>query len=238
MPRVIRTRHDLPTPLLGLSPYQMVFGRERPLVGLPTSIEVRCPTADAFMDHMQDLDRHVSHLLNDELAKQEARLNKRRPREVEFEPEEWVWILRPTALTRRKLQSWWIGPYRVVERNGDQSYTVRLGHHNHIMVHADQMKKCTISEVPEILETLAYTLGDTAEHLSVPLVDKVLKQRKTTEGIELLVQWKGSTPSEATWVEPQKLVDLPPWACDLLQELGRQETRGSQVFEQVRQALQ
>ena len=146
----------------------MVFGRQRSLGGLPTSVEVRCPTADVFMDHMKTMDKHISEVLNQELQKQKERLNKWRPRRLEFEPEEWVWTLRPTALTGPRLQSWWIGPYKVVERNGDQSYTVQINRRNRVAVHLDQMKKCIITETPEVVEELSYIPADVAEQLEIP----------------------------------------------------------------------
>jgi hypothetical protein len=215
LPRVLRLRHDLPTPLMGLSPYQMVFGRERPLAGLPIPIEVRCPSADMFIEHMAELDKHISKVLNEELQKQEKRLNKTRPRKLQFENEEWAWILRPlSGITGPKLQSFWIGPYRVVERNGDQSYTVEIGRNNHVMVHVDQMKKCTMSEVPEMIGELSYTPSDVAEQLELPRVEKILEHRESPKGLELLVQWMGSPPSEATWVALQDLAEIPKWVSD------------------------
>ena len=223
LPRAIRIRHDLPTPLLGLSPYQMVFGRERPTGGLPTSIEVRCPTADVFMDHMNMLDKHIAKVLNDELRKQEMRLNKHRPRTLEFEPNEWVWILRPTALTGPRLQSWWLGPFKVVERNGDQSYTVQLNRRARVMVHVDQMKRCTITEAPEVIEELSYTPGDVAEQLEIPQVQKILDHRKGAEGLEMLVQWKGTPISEATWTKLESLTEVPSWIVNYWERDKAQE---------------
>jgi hypothetical protein len=193
----------------------MVFGRERPLAGLPIPIEVRCPSADMFIEHMAELDKHISKVLNEELQKQEKRLNKTRPRKLQFENEEWAWILRPlSGITGPKLQSFWIGPYRVVERNGDQSYTVEIGRNNHVMVHVDQMKKCTMSEVPEMIGELSYTPSDVAEQLELPRVEKILEHRESPKGLELLVQWMGSPPSEATWVALQDLAEIPKWVSD------------------------
>lgn len=88
--RLLKIRHDLITPAVGLSPYKMVFGRKRPLGGLPTEIDTRCPAADAFMNHMA----------NEELGMQE---NKNRHRSLEFQTSDWVWILRPTEISGPKL---------------------------------------------------------------------------------------------------------------------------------------
>jgi len=105
------------------------------------------------MDHMVELDRSISKTLNEELEKQESKLNMTRHRKLEFQTGDWGWILRLTAISGPKLQSFWIGPYKVIERNGDQSYTVKLSHHKRIMVPLDQMKdKSKVSAPEEIVE--------------------------------------------------------------------------------------
>ena len=39
---------------------------------------------------------------------------------------DWVWYLRPREVGGNKLQSWWLGPYKVVERVGQRSYECEL----------------------------------------------------------------------------------------------------------------
>ena len=56
LPRVLRLRHDLPDPMLGLSPYQLTFGRERPFGGLPYSLPRMHPDADEILDAVSLLD--------------------------------------------------------------------------------------------------------------------------------------------------------------------------------------
>jgi len=110
LPRVLKIRHDLITTSVGTSPYQMVFGREWPLGSLPTEIQIRCPAADAFMDHMAELNKGISKTSNEGLENQENKINKNRKRSMEFQTSSWVWILRPTAISTPKLQSFWVGP--------------------------------------------------------------------------------------------------------------------------------
>jgi len=111
--RVLTIPHDLVNPSIGLSPYQMFFGRERPVGGFPTEITTRFPESDAFMDHIAELDKTSSKTLNEELQKQENQLKKNRKQTIDFRIGEWVWILFPTAISGPKLQSFWIGPFKV-----------------------------------------------------------------------------------------------------------------------------
>ena len=49
LPRVLRVHHDMVDPISGLSPYQVVFGRERNLCGLPFRQENVCMAASDFL---------------------------------------------------------------------------------------------------------------------------------------------------------------------------------------------
>ena len=53
LPRVLRLRHDLPDPHTGFSPYNLVFGRERPLGGLPYTAVRASPDAEEFLDGVE-----------------------------------------------------------------------------------------------------------------------------------------------------------------------------------------
>ena len=55
LPRVIRMHHDL-VGVAVLSPYQIVFGRERNLAGLPHTPLRECEDADAFFTRMAQID--------------------------------------------------------------------------------------------------------------------------------------------------------------------------------------
>ena len=69
LPRVLRLRHDLPNPENGFSPYQLVFGRERPLGGLPQSIPRANPDAEEFLDGIKAIDDVALEILRKELQK-------------------------------------------------------------------------------------------------------------------------------------------------------------------------
>jgi hypothetical protein len=65
IPGALRIHHDTVDPVMGISPYQAIFGRDRLVGGLPWAIEKECREATEFFDHMADLDREVAQKMND-----------------------------------------------------------------------------------------------------------------------------------------------------------------------------
>ena len=62
LPRVLRFIHDL-VGESGYSPYQIMFGRHRPLAGLPYSSVHENPEANASFDRIKDINaEHKSYL--------------------------------------------------------------------------------------------------------------------------------------------------------------------------------
>ena len=60
---VLRMYHDIPGPT-GLSPYQIIFGRHRPLAGLPYEITKPACDAEAFFLQMEKFDGLVADHMN------------------------------------------------------------------------------------------------------------------------------------------------------------------------------
>ena len=63
LPKVLRCIHDAPGES-GFSPYEIIFGRHRPLQGAPYTPERRAEDAVTFFDRMAKLDRKVAAILN------------------------------------------------------------------------------------------------------------------------------------------------------------------------------
>ena len=74
LPSVLRAHHDRVNET-GLSPYQIVFGRERNLVGLPWECPEKHEDAEAFLTRMEDMDAKVSGMLSKLDEKEEASTN-------------------------------------------------------------------------------------------------------------------------------------------------------------------
>ena len=143
LPRVLRLRHDLPDPHTGFSPYNLVFGRERPLGGLPYTAVRASPDAEEFLDGVEKIDAWALQALRQELKKQEDAIN--RSRHVwygQIKIGDWIWVQRPTAFVGPKIQTSWMGPYRIVSRVGEHSFVVHIGPHDDREVHVDQIKPC------------------------------------------------------------------------------------------------
>jgi FAD/FMN-containing dehydrogenase len=109
LPRALRTLHDSAGPS-GLSPFQVLFGRERWYGGVPYQPPTRAEDAVAFFERMQDIDHRVAKILNEEHAKTAETVNKRRKELPELEINDKVWYLRPRTRTGEKLETYGIGP--------------------------------------------------------------------------------------------------------------------------------
>ena len=59
LPRALRIHHDTIDPNLGMTPYQVEFGRDRALGGLPGGCERECQEAQGFFESMDEIDRAV-----------------------------------------------------------------------------------------------------------------------------------------------------------------------------------
>jgi hypothetical protein len=149
LPRALRIIHDTPDPLTGLSPYQVVFGRERALAGLPWTPERKCEDAELFFERMRWVDCAVADRLNEAHRAVQEKLNARRHERPNYAPEDWVWYRRPTGVGGLKLQTCWQGPFRVIERVGERSYRLRTPQGEKFDVHADQLKPCVWDDPSE-----------------------------------------------------------------------------------------
>ena len=72
LPRALRNKHDR-IGEEGLSPYQILLGRERPLTGLPYSLERESQEAQDYFDHIEAVDQLVAEHLNTRHQKTQKR---------------------------------------------------------------------------------------------------------------------------------------------------------------------
>ena len=156
LPRAIRLLHDTPDPVTHYSPYEIVFGRERALAGLPWSPVRVCPEAEVFFERMAEIDRLVAVALNEAHRKVANQVNSHRRGRPPYVVGDWVWYLRPKGVGGAKLQSWWQGPFRVHERLGESSYRLRTPQGQFFDAHADQLKLCHWVEPEDPITSLQY----------------------------------------------------------------------------------
>ena len=143
LPRALRIIHDTPDPQIGLSPYEIMFGRTRQLATLPWEPPHKSQEAEEFLADMYDLDQELAKHINDHHKKIENSRNKKRPQDpYVYKPNDMVWVFRPNETGGIKLDTRWHGPYRVLTRTGEHSYEVKTADTTPLDVHTSQLKPC------------------------------------------------------------------------------------------------
>ena len=164
LPRALRIHHDMVDPVTNLSPYEIVFGRERSLAGLPWSPVRWCSEAESFFDAMRDIDEKVAKLLNEEHAKVARRVNANRGPGPVYHIGDWVWYLRPKSVGGTKLRTYWQGPFKVLSRAGERSYRLRTPQGEEFDAFQDQLKPCCWDDVGPVMAKFQYPVRKSADH--------------------------------------------------------------------------
>ena len=138
LPRALDCIHDMKGPV-GYSPYEILFGRERPLSGLPYPAPRYAEDAQEFFTRMEKLDREIAQRLQKLHDKQQERCNLSLAEPAQFKVGDTVWYRRPEG-TGTKLDSRWLGPAIVKERLGEHTYKVELGPGTSVEAHATFLK--------------------------------------------------------------------------------------------------
>ena len=228
IPKVLRLLHDAPGES-GLSPYEIIFGRERFCARVPYEPPRTCEDAQDFFERMSANDRRVAEILNEMHKKSAGRINaKRKPYEV-FPIGSVVWYRRPEG-SGGKMDSRWLGPAEVLARNGENSYEIRTGQNTKITAQASYLKKYWPDTQNEECKPMFYhkrTVQIPEEETTQPQVKRILGRRIIDGEHEFLTQKVGETIDDAVYLKPQdflgeagqKLVDF----CkenDIQDELG------------------
>ena len=208
LPRVLYCYHNTKGES-GLTPFQMVFGRERNEVGLPIQPPRDCESATSFCDRMKALDERISEERNSELRRVAERVNSTRRGRPEFREGDLVWVLRPQGVSSG-MDTWWTGPCKVVERNGSSSYKVWVNTKAIQEVHLDQLKPY----VPDLLSgkpCVMFEFRGGYKPEGIPTgegwIENILNHRIVPDGTyEFLVHWRGTPTSEDVWEPASSLV--------------------------------
>ena len=112
LPHAVRVHNNFPN-TTGLSPYKILFGRDRLDYGLPYTHEMECEEASQFFDRMQKIDNKVyQHMVQDH-HQQRERYNATKKEKADFQIGDWVWILRQRSADT-KFETWWTGPAQIL----------------------------------------------------------------------------------------------------------------------------
>ena len=203
LPRALWAYHNLPGES-GMSPFRIVFGRERGESGAPYQPPKECEDAIQFFDKMARVDQEVSRILEEEHKKVQNRINAHRNSPKVYKVGDFVWVVRPkTSPQTTKLDTYWMGPAKILSRVGESSYNVQVKPNMAMEVHASDMKPYFGEEGTGKPTDLYHFLPTYQPVEVVPgewNVDRILRHRKGPDGkIQFLTRWEGAGPKEETW---------------------------------------
>ena len=197
LPQALCSVRSAPGPT-GLSPTQVVFGRDILQQGLPLPTTQEAEDAKAFHERMMQTDAFVQSELNKIHSKKEA--SQADLKQVTYQQGQTVWVLRPDR--HEKLATWWTGPHVLIKQVGSDSWIVDVGN-KHRTVHCAQMKAWHEPIVGEATPLHHHMMSEDLEDTASPdewVVEKILNHRKRGDGtLEFLTRWQGFKPEDDTW---------------------------------------
>ena len=199
LPAALKQIHDTPG-ISGLSPYQILFGRERNAPNLPYEPPRECEDSQAFLSRMGDIDTRVAQILYETHEKRARCENAKRPDTEVFKPGQRVWYRRPEG-SGDKLDSRWLGPALIVRRIAENSYEVQITDERIINAHTSFLKPYVADLFvgqPKPLFFHQRTVPDPDASPDEWNVDRILDYRGADGTLDYLVLWEGHGPEEAT----------------------------------------
>ena len=120
----LKAHHDTPTPG-GLSPHQILFGRDPLGLGLPLSGDGMAMDAKEFFARQEATVRDIRQ----QLQREHAVRQKSAPSSTaqKFRLGDPVWVIRPRPMVTHRTKTWF-APGEVVRRIDEDTYRVRVGH--------------------------------------------------------------------------------------------------------------
>ena len=111
------------------------------MAGVPYEPLRRAEDAEAFVDRQAEIDERVAEIMNDIHVKRMNTINKRRRELSVLAVDDLVWYLRPRGKPGEKLETYWIGPCKVLERRSDHSYIIEIDTDRRQEAHRSQLKE-------------------------------------------------------------------------------------------------
>ena len=186
----------------GMSPSQIVYGRDVLLDGLPLPLEHEAEDAVAFHNRMKEVDATIQAQMCKLHQDREAHQPKERV--MTYKVAQQVWVLRPKR--HEKLSTWWCGPHVLKKQVGADTWEVDVGNKLRV-VHVAQMKPWYAPVIGPSWPLHHHVLTESADEAAQPdewEVEKILKHRRKADGsYEFLTRWQGFAPEDDTW-EPAK----------------------------------
>ena len=207
LPQILDRHHDTPGEG-GYSPYEILFGRERPFGGLPYKPPRESEDCLNFIQRMKKIDQVLADTLNIQHQKQAESLNRKRKDFPRLKVGDKVWYLRPEN-SGTKIDSRWLGPAVIVEQNGDSSYHIKL-HEKKIMAVPTKFLKPyvedTTTETPIPLFFHKRTTVSEEGEVDEFLVEKIVAHKVEGGKLKFLVKWEGYGEEEQSWETADKFL--------------------------------
>ena len=198
----LKAHHDTPTPG-GLSPHQILFGREPVGRGLPLSGDGMAMDAKEFFARQEATARDIRQ----QLEKEHAERQKSAPGSLAqtFGVGDPVWVIRPRPMGTNRNKTWFT-PGEVVRTIGEDTYRIKVGHGQFRERHESQLR---VRE-PDLrgqhvsLDYAAHEADSDDDYAEQDdyTVEKIPAQRPNTSapgGLEFNVRLRGYGPSHDTW---------------------------------------
>ena len=203
LPAALNHIHNTPG-VIGLSPCQILFGREKALGNIPYTPSRENEDAQTFFARMKEIDEKVARVLNEVHKKRAAKENSSRTRAAKVRPGQKVWYRRPEG-SGNKLDSRWLGPALITKRIGQNSYEVQVGEENFLTAHTSYLKayvKDDFGGKPIPLFLHKRTIVDEEAQPDEWEVDKIVDVTYKNGIPHFKVHWKGYDEGDAEWEPP------------------------------------
>ena len=202
LPRALWTYHNTPGES-GLSPFRVVFGRDRYEAGSPYEPLRECEAAQSFFERVEQIDRKVAETLNQLHQTRQKRLNAKRKERPPYSVGDYVWVLRPRdSPSTEKLDTWWLGPAQILERLGEHSYRAQVKPNMSVEVHSTQLKPFVEDDLagkPTELFHFLPTYQELGTTMGEWNVDAILDHRWFNGRLQFLTRWEGGEENSDSW---------------------------------------
>ena len=153
------------------------------------------------MDRIHRVETFVRYSLQKEHQAQEEKWNQGLESRFKYKVGDWVWALRVPRPNKDTLDTWWVGPGRIVARVGSHSYKVEIKDKQTMDYHSTFLKPYNDDPVGHTGVPLFWHQHHTYSTLLTNEGDQVARilGHKIERGTYLFwVEWKGSKEQE--WV--------------------------------------
>ena len=201
---------------INMSPFEALYGRPPPSISHYVPGTAKVGELDTILTQHQKIIKLVKENLLRARNRMVQQANKKRCDKI-FEVNQWVYLkLQPYRqlsvknLVTQKLAKRFYGPFRILKRIGAVAYELELPPtaRIHPFFHVSLLKACHGHPDTQIYPLPLPVMTDTPQPTQV--LDTRTITKNSTATTELLVQWEGQEPFEATWEDKITFINNYP----------------------------